>query len=207
MNRLKNWRFAVIVLVCLAVVAGNAYSLKSGARPFTHTNTEFRVNHYIGDAAWVENAPLILSNHFKSVHLKNVKNVLTVPKGTVGAKVEGFGVQDEIVRIFNHATADYTKSPLDYREVYADPQTKQDKLITRAKLLKYRYWLPSDHGYMNVHCAPLVEKNCTLGLYWNKKTTHRSDNVTFIAVRVHKNFFALIEENLFNYIVKAAAHA
>ena len=207
MNRLKNWRLAVILLVALGVVAGNAYSLKSGARPFTHTNSEFRVNHYIGDSSWVENAPLILSNHFKSVRLLDVKNVLTVPKGTVGAKVEGFGVQDEIVRIFNHASADYSHSPLDYREVYFDPQTKQHKVITRANLLKYRYWLPSGQGYMNVHCAPLVEHNCTLGLYWNKNKTHRGQDVTFVAVRVHNNFFALIEQNLFNDLTKGAPRA
>ena len=207
MKWLKNWRLALIVLVTLGVLAGNAISLKSGARPFTHTNTEFRVNHYIGDSAWVENAPLILSNHFRKVRLLNVKNVLTVPKGTVGAKVEGFGVQDEIVRIFNHASADYSQSPLDYRDVYFDPQTKKDKVLTRAKLLPYRYWLPSGQGYMNVHCAPLVEHNCTLGLYWDAKLTHRSDSVAFVAVRVHKNFFALIEQQLFNKLTKAAPHA
>jgi len=195
MKWLTNWRLVLIALVTLGVLAGNAYSLKSGARPFTHTNTEFRVNHYIGDSSWVENAPLILSNHFRKVRLLDVKNELTV-KDMKSAKVEGFGVQDEIVRIFNNASADYSHSPLDYREVYFDPATKLHKVITREGLLKYRHWLPSGNGYMNVHCAPLVEHNCTLGLYWNPRQTHRHDSVAFVAVRVHNNFFALIEQNL-----------
>ena len=207
MNRLKNWRFLAIVAITVAVLGGNALSIATGSRPFTHTNGEFRVNHYIGDSSWVENAPLVLSNHFKKVHLVDVKNVLTVEKGAVNPQVQGFGVQDEIVRIFNHASADYTNYPLDYREVYFDPATKLHKEITRASLLKYRYWMPSGEGYMNVHCAPLVAKNCTLGLYWDKYKTHRRDSVTFVAVRVHNNFFALIEQNLFNRLTKAAPHA
>ncbi len=207
MNRLKNWRFLAIVLICLGALAGNAYSLKTGARPFTHQNAEFRVNHYIGDSAWVENAPLVLSNYFKSVHLVDVKNDLTVPKGVVNPQVQGFGVQSEIVSIFNHATADYTSYPLDYRNVYFAAPKNNVKLFTRESLLKYRYWLPSGQGYMNVHCAPLVEHNCTLGLYWDPLQTHRGDDVTFVAVRVRESGFALIEQNLFNELIKAAAHA
>ena len=207
MNRLKNWRFSIVILIAITVFSGNILSVVTGARPFTHNNTEFRVNHYIGDSSWVENAPLILSNHFHSVHLLNVRNELTVAPGTVGAKVQGFGVQDEIVRIFNHATADYTDYPLDYRDVYSAAPSNKVKVLTRANLFKYRHWLPSGEGYMNVHCAPLVEHNCTLGLYWDPKNTHRGDDVTFVAVRVHKNFFALIEQNLLNKLLKADGHA
>jgi hypothetical protein len=53
----------------------------------------------------------------------------------------------------------------------------------------------------------LVDKNCTLGLYWNPQTTRRGDDVTFIAVRIHNNFFALIEQNLFDRLIKAVPHA
>jgi hypothetical protein len=205
MNR--NWRFLVAVIICAVVVAGNAVSIATGGRPFTHNNSEFRVNHYIGDSSWVENAPLILSNHFREVHLLNVRNELTAAKGTVDPKVQGFGVQDEIVRIFNHATADYTNYPLDYRSVYYPVPNDQIKVLTPLKLAKYLHKMPTGEDAMSVHCAPLVRHNCTLGLYWDQHQTHRSDAVTFVAVRVDHNFFALIEQGLFNKLIKAAPGA
>jgi hypothetical protein len=207
MHRLKNLRFLGIILICLGVVAGNAYSLATGARPFTKGNAEFRVNHYIGDSSWVENAPLILSNYFKAVHLIDVKNDLTVPKGVVNAQVQSFGVQAEIVQIFNHASADFSKYPLDYRNVYFAAPNNKIKVITTTGLRPYLQDSPSGETYMNVHCAPLVEHNCMLGLYWDTKTTHRSDKVTFVAVRVQRHFFALIEQNLLNKLTEAAPHA
>ena len=207
MNRFKTWRFLGIILICLGVVAANAYSLVTGARPFTKGNAEFRVNHYIGDSSWVENAPLILSNYFKAVHLLNVRNDLTVPKGTVDAQVQSFGVQAEIVSIFNHATADFTKYPLDYRNVFFAAPNDQVKVLTATRLRPYLHTVPSGETYMSVHCAPLVDNNCRLGLYWDSKATHRSDKVTFVAVRVNRNFFALIEQNLLNKLTEAAPHA
>jgi hypothetical protein len=194
-------------LVCLGVLAGNTYSLVTGPRPFTHASVDFRVAHYIGDAGWVENAPLILSNYFKEVHLLNVKNDLTVPKNAAGVTVQSFGVQSEIVRIFNNATADYSNYPLDYRNVYFAAPNDKVKVLTRIDLLKYRHFTPSGEGYMQVHCAPLVGKNCTLGFYWDANLTKRKDRVTFVAVRIQKDAFGLIEQKLFNKLIKAAPHA
>ncbi len=205
MTRLRNWRLLAVLAIAVLGTVVNLQALNTQAKPFVQGNNEFEIDRYIGDSNWVENAPLILSNYFKTVRITHVRNDMNLTE--TNNVVRSFGVRDEVVRIFNHAVANYDHFPIDYREVYIHDRNGRHKALSRAVLKNYIHKLPFGSNVLNVACAPKISKDCTLSIYWNSNTQLRSQEVTFVAVRVEANFFALIERNLLNRLSAGASRA
>ncbi|MEO0024038.1 MAG: hypothetical protein RL196_479 [Actinomycetota bacterium] len=205
MTRIGNWRLLAVLIVAAVGLIANLQALNTQAKPFTTDNTQFEISRYIGDSDWVENAPLILSNYFKTVRITHVRNDMAV--SDTNNTVRSFGVRDEVVRIFNHAIANYDHFPIDYRNVYVHDRAGRHKALSKSLLKNYVHKLPFGGKVLGVTCAPKIAKDCTLSIYWNPNTQLRSQDVTFVAVRIENNFFALIERNLLNRLTEGAKRA
>jgi hypothetical protein len=205
MTRLSNWRLPAVIAIAALGVAGNLAAYETQAKPFTSDGSDFEISRYVGDSDWVENAPLILSNYFKTVRITHVRNDMNVT--AANNEVRSFGVRDEVVRIFNHAIANYDHFPIDYRNVFVHDRNGRHKALSKDILKNYVHKLPFGSDELGVTCAPKISKDCTVSIYWNPNTQLRSQAVTFVAVRIEGNFFALIERNLMKRLTAEVKHA
>jgi hypothetical protein len=154
MNTLKSWRFWLVNLVMLSVSVLNLFVLEHST-PFMGHNKTYNINRIIEHAHWVEGAPVVLSNHFSTVHVTNIGDRFK----------NGFGFQSELVDIFKVKSVDRSQDPIDL----------QGK-VTLKQLLHYRHYLTT------THCSGGSSKYCNLYLVWDAYNS--APYRTFIGVRV-----------------------
>lgn len=154
MNTLKSWRFWVLNLVMAAVAFVNLFVLSHSA-PFMGHNKTYNINRIIEHAHWVEGAPVVLSNHFSTVHVSNIGDRFK----------NGFGFEDELIGIFKIKSVDRSQDPINL----------QGKM-TLKQLLHYRHYATT------AHCSGQTSKYCNLYLIWDagNSAPYRS----FIGVQV-----------------------
>ncbi len=171
MRPLRSWRFWLLNVGVAIVAFCNLFVLSHSA-PFFRGNTTFNVNRVIERAHWVEGAPVVLTNHFSTVHVRNI-----------GDRFEnGFGFESELVGIFKVRSVDRTKDPIDVR----------DK-ITLAELKRHV------HYETTTHCSLGTSKYCKLYLIWDHKNS--APYRTFIGVLIEDKSFALIDSNLYRNLI------
>ena len=192
MIRVKNLRIVTVAVLATLVIGLNLNAMSGAGQPFTTGNTVFDVKKYVGDSAWIENAPIVLASRFKQVRLVNVRSDYKAVSGSNAGAVLGFSVQQEIVDIFGGVEADYSEYPLDFRSTQTG--------LNFENLKPYRLRLPWGGYEAVVRCVPATAKDCTLAMFWNKTTVGRHDDATFIGVRLNDNAFALIEKHLFEQL-------
>ncbi|MEN9752890.1 MAG: hypothetical protein RL670_581 [Actinomycetota bacterium] len=162
----RNWRFWLVVLLTLAVAAANV-AIAPKRLPFTKGNHDFNVAQIIEDLAWVEAAPVVLTNHFRKVSVTHIGDRFK----------NGFGFEHEIVGIFGIKSVLRASDPIDVRG-----------RLSAAQLA------PFSHYNSEVHCSGRNSKYCGFQIYWDAASAPR--DATFVGLLTTADTYALIESNL-----------
>lgn len=156
MNTLKSWRFWLVNLVMVTVAFCNVFVM-SHSLPFIGHNKTYNVNRVIEHSHWVEGAPVVLSNHFSTVRVKNIGDRFK----------NGFGFESELIGIFKIKSVNRSQDPINV----------QGK-ISLHQLLHYRHYETS------THCSGQTSKYCNLFLVWDAGNS--APYRTFIGLQVEK---------------------
>lgn len=175
----KYWRFGALLLAFALVGIGNIVNLPH-LLPFYSGYNVHKINEMIEDQQWVEAPPVVLSNHFKHVHVSHVGK----------PKEDGFGFQQELVDIFKVDSVDYNGSPIDLRGK-----------VTPEQLEPYRQYPAPDARKQdaNTHCNRKGSKYCTMAIYWDDRFATTS--AEFVGVHLTDSGYALVERSILEQLL------